>query len=65
LVKIFFSRTRRPNSIKLSKNYPSMKGIQICAIEGPGPLQRGDNGKNVVGSFKNLLQNHWTNLNQT
>jgi hypothetical protein len=24
-----------------------MKGIQVCSIEGPGPLQRGDNPKNV------------------
>jgi hypothetical protein len=25
---------------------------------GPGPLQRGDNYKNGVGSFKNLIQKH-------
>ena len=24
-----------------------MKGIQVCSIKGPGPLQRGDNRKNV------------------
>jgi hypothetical protein len=29
-------------------------GIQVCAIKGPGPLQRGDN-RNGVGSFKNLI----------
>ena len=37
-----------------------MQGIQICSNKAPGPLQRGDNHKNVVGSFKNfLLHNHW------
>jgi hypothetical protein len=39
-----------------------VKGIKVCSNKGPGPLQRGDNHKNVkkgVGSFKNLLlQNH-------
>jgi hypothetical protein len=24
-----------------------MKGIQVCSNKGPGPLQRGDNHKNV------------------
>jgi hypothetical protein len=24
-----------------------VKGIQVCSIKGPGPLQRGDNHKNV------------------
>jgi hypothetical protein len=46
-----FSRTRRPNSIKLGTNYPWMKGIQVCS----GPFQRGDNHKNVEmgwGHFK-------------
>jgi hypothetical protein len=34
-------------------------GILNCSNKGPGPLQRGDNNKNGVGSFKNLLlQNH-------
>jgi hypothetical protein len=42
-----------------------MKGIQVCSIKGTGPIQRGDNPKNGVGSFKNLLQNHWANFNQT
>jgi hypothetical protein len=35
-----------------------MKGIQICSIKGPGPLQRGDNHKNVKmrwGHLKILL----------
>ena len=42
-----FSRTSWPNSIKLNTNYPWMKEIQVCSIKGPGPLQRGDNQKNV------------------
>jgi hypothetical protein len=32
-----------------------MKGIPVCSIKGPGPLQRGDNRKNGVGSFENLI----------
>jgi hypothetical protein len=46
-----------------------VKGIQVCSNKGPGPLQRGDNHKNVKmgwGSFtNNFLQNHRTNFNQT
>jgi hypothetical protein len=46
-----------------------MKEIQACSNKGSGPLQRGDNNKNVkmgVGSFDNLLlQNHCANFNQT
>jgi hypothetical protein len=45
--KIFFSRTRRPNWIKLGTNYPWLKGIQVCSNKGPGPLRRGDNRKHV------------------
>ena len=37
----------RPNSIKLGTNYSWVKGIQVCSNEGPGPIQRGDNHKNV------------------
>jgi hypothetical protein len=33
-------------------------GILNCSNQGPGPLQRGDNYKNGVGSFENLLKNH-------
>jgi hypothetical protein len=40
-----------------------VKEIQFFSNMGPGPLQKGDNHKNVkmgVGSFNNLLlQNHW------
>jgi hypothetical protein len=42
-----FSRTSRSDSIKLGTNYPWVKGIQVCSKKGPGPLQRGDNYKNV------------------
>jgi hypothetical protein len=66
--KIFFSRTSRPNSIKLYTNYLSVKEIQVSSNKGPGPLQRGDNHKkckNVGGSFNNLLRNQRANFNQT
>jgi hypothetical protein len=43
LKKIFFSRISRPISIKLDANHPWVKGI----LNGPGPLQRGDNHKNT------------------
>jgi hypothetical protein len=42
ILKIFLSRTSWPKSRKLGTNYPWVMGIQ-----GPGPLQRGDNHKNV------------------
>jgi hypothetical protein len=44
-----------------------MKGIQSSSNKGTGPLQRGDNRKNVKmgwGSFKNLLlSNYRANFN--
>jgi hypothetical protein len=46
-LKIFFSRTRRPISIKLGTNHPWVKGILNCTNKGPDPLHRGDNHKNV------------------
>ena len=46
-LKIFFSRTSRPNSVKLGTNYPWMKGNQVCSNKGPGSRQRGDNHRNV------------------
>jgi hypothetical protein len=65
-LKIFFSRTSRPNSIKFGTNYPCITGIQVCSSKGSGRLQWGDNRKNGVGDLKNLfLQNRWTNFNQT
>jgi hypothetical protein len=66
--KNFFSRTSKPNSIKLGTNYPWVKRIQFCSNKGPGPLQRGDNHKNEKmgwGHLKILLQNHWANFIQT
>jgi hypothetical protein len=54
-----FSRTSKPNSIKLGINYPWVKGILTSSNKGPGSLQSGNNYKNEVGSFKNLLMNHW------
>jgi hypothetical protein len=45
--KKIFSRTSRPISIKPGTNYPWVKGILNCSIQGPGPLQKGDNYKNA------------------
>jgi hypothetical protein len=54
-----FCRTSGPIPVKLDINHPWVKGILNCSNKGPSPLQRGDNHKNGVGSFKNLLvQNH-------
>jgi hypothetical protein len=39
-----------------------VKGIQVCPNNGPGPLQRGDNHKNGLGSFKNFLLQNLTRL---
>jgi hypothetical protein len=58
LKKVLFSITSRPISIKLVANHPWVKGILNSSNKGPGPLQRGDNYKSGVGSFKNLFQNH-------
>jgi hypothetical protein len=46
VVKIFFSRTSIPISIKLGTNL-SVKGIQVCSNKRPGPLRRGDNLKSA------------------
>jgi hypothetical protein len=43
-------------SIKLNINYPWMKGIQVYLNKGPGPLQRGDNHKNVKMGWDLLLK---------
>jgi hypothetical protein len=32
-----------------------VKEIQVSLNKGPGPLQRGDNRKNGVGSFENII----------
>jgi hypothetical protein len=63
LKKIFFSRTSRPNSIKLRTNYPWVKRIKVCSNKGPGPFQRGNNykicqyGMRSLKSF--LLKDCW------
>ena len=31
-----------------------MKGIQVCSNKGPGPLQRGDNHKNIKMGWGHL-----------
>jgi hypothetical protein len=54
MFKIFISRTCKPNSIKLGTYYSWMKGIQVCSNKGPGPLQRGDNHKNVKMGWGHL-----------
>jgi hypothetical protein len=46
MFKKIFSRTRWPISIKLA-NHSWIKGIQVSSNKGPGPLQKGDNHKNV------------------
>ena len=53
-LKIFFSRTSCPNSIKLGTHYPWMKEIQVCSNKGPVPLLRGDNYKNVKMGWGHL-----------
>jgi hypothetical protein len=53
-LKIFFSRTSCPNSIKLSTNYSWVKHIQICSNKGSGPLQKGDNYENVKMGWGHL-----------
>jgi hypothetical protein len=50
ILKTIFSRTSRPISIKLGINHPWLKGTLNCqqfVKKGPGPLQRGDNHRNV------------------
>jgi hypothetical protein len=59
--KIFFFRTSGTITIKLDTNHSWVKGILNCSNKGPGPLQRGDNHKYWVRSFKNL-HNHWASI---
>jgi hypothetical protein len=46
-LRIFFYRTSKLELIKLGTIYLWMKGIQVCSIKGPGPVQRRDYHKNV------------------
>jgi hypothetical protein len=45
--RVVFSRTSWPFSIKLGTIYPWVEEIQICSNKGLGPIQRGENHKNV------------------
>ena len=51
---IFFSKTAGPISTKLGTKHPWVKGIQVCANEGPRPFPRGDNYK--------IVKIHWRNI---
>jgi hypothetical protein len=51
---IFFSKTRRPISIKLDSNYPCMKEIQVSSDKKTYPHQRGDNHKNATIGWGHL-----------
>jgi hypothetical protein len=53
-LKIFFSRTSRPNSIKLGTHYPRKKGIHVYSNKEPGPLLRGDNHKKCKNGLGHL-----------
>jgi hypothetical protein len=46
-LKIFFSRTCRPISIKLDTNHSCIKEIQVYTNKRTGHLQMGDNCKNA------------------
>ena len=48
-------KTRRPNSINHGTNHPLVKEILNYIDKWPGLLQREDNHKNEVGSFKDFL----------
>jgi hypothetical protein len=43
-----------PNSIKLGTSYPWVKRIQVCSNKASGPLQSGDNHKNVKMGWHHL-----------
>jgi hypothetical protein len=49
-----FSRTSRRKSIKLDINYSFVKRIQVCSNKGSGPLQTGDNYRNVRKGWGHL-----------
>jgi hypothetical protein len=54
LIKIFFSRTSRPISIRIGTNHPWVKGILNGSNKGPGPLQRGEHYKNAKMKWGHL-----------
>ena len=53
-LKIVFSRTTCPISIKLYTKQPWMKGIQVCSNEGPRAFTMGDNSE--------IAKLHWQNF---
>ena len=70
----------RPISTKLSRKNIYVKKIHICLNEGPELLSKGDKSENALTNENNssetalliqyvkslvLLQNHWSNFNQT
>jgi hypothetical protein len=54
-----FSRAIRPILIKRNTNHSCIKGIQVYANKGSGPLERGDNAKIGWGHLKFFIKNHW------
>jgi hypothetical protein len=56
-LRIFFSGTSCPESIKLGINYPWEKGIKVCWNKRPDSLQRWNNHKNVKMGWSNLKKN--------
>jgi hypothetical protein len=42
-----FSRTTGPILIRLGRNHPWIKGIQVLSKEGDSPLSRGDNSERL------------------
>jgi hypothetical protein len=51
---VFFSRTSRPDSFRLGTNYPWVTGIQTYTNKEAGPLQMGDNHKDVKMGWGHL-----------
>ena len=68
-LKIFFSRTTGPISIKLGTKHPWVKGIPFWSKKWPYPFPRGDNYEVVKIHWRNfnnfLLQNHGPILTKT
>ena len=66
-VYIFYLLWFKIISTKLGTEHTCGKRIQVCSNEGPRPFPTGDNNKiaKTLTNFLNLLQNHWTNFNQT
>ena len=67
-LKIFFSKTTRPISTKLSTIHPWVKGIQVSSNEGHRHFLRGDYYEIAKIHRQNLniffSKHHWANFNQ-